>query len=122
MEKTLTIDGRQVTFKSTASTMLRYKSQFGKDLFADLMKMFPAMQMADKLSEDKIDSKDIDYETLQYIDFEVLYNIIWVLAKTANKEIPEPIEWLDEFDEFPIMKVLPELQDLMMHSLQGKKK
>ncbi|OEH52970.1 hypothetical protein AQ616_18880 [Oceanobacillus sp. E9] len=122
MEKTLTIDDKQVTFKSTGSTVLRYKSQFGKDFFADLMKMFPAMKMIEKLGKESIENKDIDYETLQYIDFELFYNIIWVLAKTADKNIPEPMEWLDGFEEFPIMEILPELQELMMHSLQGKKK
>ena len=33
MEKTLTIDGKEVRFKSTAATPLRYKAQFNKDYF-----------------------------------------------------------------------------------------
>ena len=39
MEKTILIDGKQVTFKSTAATPLRYKRQFGKDFFADIIKL-----------------------------------------------------------------------------------
>lgn len=113
MEKTLTIDGKQVTFKSTAATPLRYKAQFGSDLFVDLIKMYPLIDQ---------DTDNLDYETLKHIDFEVFYNIIWSLAKTADKSIPEPIEWLDNFDEFPIMEILPELQDLIASSFQGKKK
>ena len=31
MEKTLTIDGKQIRFKSTAATLIRYKTQFGRD-------------------------------------------------------------------------------------------
>lgn len=118
MEKTLTIDGKEVRFKSTAATTLRYKTQFGKDLFADLMKMYPLMQLQEK----GMDTDNLDYQTLQHIDFEVLYNIIWVLAKTADKTIPEPLEWLDEFSEFPVMDILPELQDLITKSLGTTKK
>lgn len=115
MEKTLTIDGKQVRFKSTAATPLRYKAQFGSDYFADLMKMLPLVNMKD-------DIEKLDYEALRLIDFEVFYNIIWALAKTADKTIPEPIEWLDGFDEFPILEILPQLQDLIASSFQGKKK
>lgn len=117
MEKTLTIDGRQVRFKSTAATAMRYKAQFSSDFFADLMKMGPVIQAVEKGQ----DFDNLDYATLQHIDFEVFYNLIWVLAKTADRDIPEPIEWLDTFSEFPIMEIMPQLQDLMMASFQGKK-
>ena len=116
MEKTLTIDGREVRFKSTAATSLRYKAQFGRDLFADLLKM---SKIADVLSN--AESEEMSYEELEKIDFELFYNIIWVLAKTADKSIPEPLEWLDTFSEFPINDILPELQDLLTASFQGKK-
>lgn len=118
MEKTLTIDGKQIRFKSTAATLIRYKTQFGRDFFADLLQMYPLMQ----LKSDGVDTDNLDYQTLKHIDFEVLYNICWVLAKTADKSIPEPVEWLDEFDEFPIMDILPELQDLITNSLGTTKK
>ena len=112
MEKTITIDGRDVRFKSTAAVAKRYKAQFGCDFFADLMKMVPMMgAMTDGKS-----LESMDYETMKHIDFTVFYNVIWVLAKTADKTIPEPLDWLDSFDEFPLMEILPELQDMMMSS------
>lgn len=113
MEKTIIIDNREVRFKSTAATPLRYKSQFGKDYFAEIMKM----EGLTNIKKEKIKAKDI-----QSIDFEVFYNIIWVLAKTADKNIQEPLEWLDGFDEFPLMEIIPELQDLIISSIQTKKK
>ena len=39
MEKTIEIDNKKVSFKSTAATPLRYKAQFGKDFFVDIMKL-----------------------------------------------------------------------------------
>lgn len=112
MEKTITIDGKDVRFKSTGATVLRYKAQFGRDFFADIMKL----QVLSKLG------KQPTAEQLQSIEIEVLYNLCWVLAKTADKSIPEPMEWLDTFDEFPIIEIIPQLQDLLISTFQSKKK
>lgn len=113
MEKTIEIDNKKVSFKSTAATPLRYKAQFGKDFFVDIMKLS---------SLDGLNSKKIDLKKIDKLDFDVFYNIIWVLAKTANKKIPDPITWLDEFEEFPLFDIIPELQDLILSSMQTKKK
>lgn len=116
MEKTIEIDGKQVTFKSTGATPLRYKAQFGKDYFKEIMKL----STLEKLN--KKNKNDLTVEDLEGLDFEVFYNIAWVMAKTANTDIPDPIAWLDTFDTFPMIEVIPELQDLMLASLQSKKK
>lgn len=113
MEKTIEIDSKKIRFKSTAATPLRYKAQFGKDFFADIMKLSAL---------EGLNSKKIDLKKIDKLDFEVFYNIIWVLAKTANKTIPEPITWLDEFEEFPLFEIIPELQDMILASMQTKKK
>ncbi|GEM04094.1 hypothetical protein HMI01_10820 [Halolactibacillus miurensis] len=113
MEKTINIDGRKVTFQSTGATPLRYKKQFGQDFFTDLMKM-------QGLS--KIKSKNPTYEQIKQLDMEVFYNVAWVLAKTADSSIPEPMDWLDTFEVFPLMEIMPELQDLMLSSMQTSKK
>jgi hypothetical protein len=114
MEKTLTIDGKQIPFKSTGATALRYKAQFRKDLLAEIMKL----GFLEKLSN----LEELDPSDLEGADFEVIYNFIWVLAKTADPTISDPITWLDGFDEFPILEILPEVQDLLMSTIQGKKK
>ena len=38
MEKTITIDGKQVKLKANAASAKRYKAQFRRDLFADMFK------------------------------------------------------------------------------------
>lgn len=115
MEKTITIDGRDVTFKSTAATPLRYKAQFGSDFFADILKMYPLTRL-------DLTSEDLDYEALKALDLDVFYNLLWTFAKTADKSIPDPITWLDGFDEFPLFEIIPELMDLLMRNLQASKK
>lgn len=111
MEKTIVIDGKNVSFRSTGATPLRYKAQFGNDFFAEIVKL-DGMTKVD--GEGKTD--------ISGIDFEVFYNLAWVLAKTADSSIKDPLTWLDTFDEFPIVDILPELQDLIFATLQGKKK
>lgn len=113
MEKTITIDGKDVRFKSTAATPLRYKAQFGKDYLTEILKLSALRSLA---------KEDIEAEDLEGLDFEVFYNIAWVMAKTANKEIGDPLTWLDGFNEFPMLEIIPELQDMMLSTLQSKKK
>lgn len=116
MEKTLEIDGKQVTFKSTGATAIRYKAQFGRDFLADILKMQKAFEGQDP------NNLDLNVVDLNLIDFDTFYNIAWVLAKTANKSIPDPFTWLDSFDVFPMDEVIPELQDMISSTLTGKKK
>ncbi len=116
MEKTITIDGQKIRFKSNGATPLRYKAQFGRDYFKEILKLTPLEKMQD--------NKTVNFsmDDLELVDFEIFYNIAWIMAKTADPTIQEPIEWLDQFDEFPLSEIIPELQDLMISSFQTTKK
>jgi hypothetical protein len=116
MEKTIVIDGQKVRFKSNGATPLRYKAQFGRDYLKEILKM-SALTNVKKKKDNQIDVKD-----LEVLDFEVFYNIAWIMAKTADPTIPEPIEWLSTFEEFPIDEIFPEMQELMLASLSSSKK
>ena len=105
MEKILTIDGRQVRFKSTGAFLLRYKAQFGRDALRDIFKL-----------QDAVDSKN-RIKNIDALDLEVFYNLVWTLAKTADPSIPPPLEWLDTFGEFPLVEIVPEVIDLIFSSL-----
>ena len=107
--KIIEIDGKQIKFKATAATALRYKEQFGKDYFSELCKL-EDLQKAMK-------SKKSNSEKLASINFELFYNIAWVFAKTADNTIPEPIEWLDGFNVFPMVEIIPQLQELIAMSV-----
>lgn len=111
MEKTLIIDGKEVTFKATGALPKRYKMQFGRDFFADLFGM-----------ESTIKKKNISADDIRKIDFDVFYDIAWTLAKTADNTIPDPLTWLDGFETFPIIEIMPELQDMLSATIATKKK
>lgn len=119
MEKTIEIDGKKVKLKSTAGTPKRYKAQFRHDYFSELLKLSKLMAGTNGKT---FDLAEIDYSELEYLDFEVFYNFIWVLAKTADKNIGDPQDWLDEFETMPISEVFPEIIDLLESSISTKKK
>lgn len=116
MEKTITIDGKEIKFKTNGATPLRYKAQFQKDYFKEILKLSSLEKLAGK------EKSEIDYNDLDALDFEVFYNIAWIMAKTADPTIAEPVEWLEQFEEFPMADIIPELQDLMLASFQTSKK
>ena len=118
-EKTSEMDGKKVKLKSTAGTPKRYKAQFRKDYFSELLKLSKLMAGNDG---EEFDLAKIDYSELDYLDFEVFYNFIWVLAKTADKNIGDPLDWLDEFDSMPLAEIFPEIIDLLESSISTKKK
>ncbi|RBP89399.1 hypothetical protein DFO70_11146 [Cytobacillus firmus] len=118
MIKTITIDGKDVVFKSTAATPIRYKMQFGSEFFTDVLKLNKVITTISSVE----DKNNLDLDVLTQIDFDMFYNIIWVFAKNADKSISDPITWLDSFDEFPIFDILNELMDLLLHTLGNSKK
>lgn len=95
MEKTLTIDGRQVEFKSTGGILMRYRNQFNSEFFADLT--------------DLTSAADGNISKFSYAPIE---RIIWTLAKTADSTIPDPQTWYDSFENFDILKVWKDIAEL----------
>ena len=104
MEKIIKIDGRDVKFKSSGGTMYRYKAQFGREYLADIIDL-------DKCRMDSEDGKTT-YDMTKF-PLEMMYNLAWVLAKTADDTIPPPLEWLDSFEVFPIIDIWSELGELI---------
>ena len=101
MEKILNIDGRQVKFKSTGAFLLKYKAQFHRDALKDIYKIQGAL------------GEDNEIANIEALDLEVFYDLVWTLAKTADPNIDPPMEWLDTFEEFPLMDIIPEIIDLI---------
>ncbi|MDD9149260.1 hypothetical protein OYT88_11915 [Sporolactobacillus sp. CQH2019] len=114
MEKAITIDGKSVRLKTSGAFPMRFQTQFHKDYFKELLKIAPLGKLGKK--------KQFDLSDLEKIDFDLFYDIIWTMAKTADPSIPEPLTWLDGFEEFPIIDIISEIQDMLMAMLQTKKK
>lgn len=107
MEKTLIISGKPTKFKCTGGFLIRYKQLTGRDLLKHIM----SMESTDGNTYANVDEDKVDTE--------ILFNIIWILAKTTDNNIPDLLDWLDEFESFPIAKIMMELQSLLANAFES---
>ena len=97
MERIISINGREVGFKATASTTKRYREKFNRDLFKDIQDLIP------KMNENE----------LGVTELECFMNIAYIMAWQYDNSVPsDPDEWLDEFEMFDIYMVLPQIIEL----------
>ena len=102
LEKTVTISGREVKFRSSATVPRLYRIKFKRDIFKDLAKL-----------EKSYKGKTEEGEEMQIEDLEIFENVAYIMAYHADHSIPGTIdEWLDQFEMFSIYEVLPEILEL----------
>ena len=101
MEKTLTIDGKAVKFKTSAALPRLYRETFRRDVFLDLNKARAGIKKKNASAD------DLPVETL-----EVIENLAYCMAKYADPSIPDNIyDWLDQF---PTTAIYTVAQDILI--------
>lgn len=138
MEKTIKIGNKSVKLNNNISWAIAYRDQFGRDIIPALMPMLAgaldifAGLVADTGKANEISVSDLaklaDGDALinavihiggfEFVDF---INITWALAKCADKDIPEPREWVEQFDSFPLDIVAPEVIKLIFKGVISSK-
>ena len=135
MIKTIKIDNKEVRLSNNVSWALIYKNQFGSDIIQALMPMIAgALDILSGLvnATGEINFKDlakiadgdefvnamIHIGNLEFTDF---LNITWSLAKAADDDIPEPMEWVKQFDSFPVDTIAPAVVSLLIKGLVSSK-
>jgi hypothetical protein len=132
LEKTIQISGTSVRLKTSGAFPLRYKAQFHKDYFKELFRLMPLLKINEKTKSETNgeESKEENSEAaelqgfidnLDLVDFDIFYQIVWTMAKTADPNIPEPLTWLDSFETFPIIEVIPQMQDMLVAMISTEK-
>lgn len=102
IEKTIKVDDREVTFRSSATIPRLYRLKFGRDIFRDIQKL-----------EKSYSAKNTEAKELEIDDLEIFENVAYIMALHADPHIPGTIEdWLDGFNMFSIYEILPEILDL----------
>jgi hypothetical protein len=133
MEKTITIDGKEVRFKATASFPLLYKANFNVDVLTIIMPLLSeviggASGMVTKetfkngsllLTPETISMALEGVYSLELID---VMNLLWTMAKCADDEIPDPVKWFGQFEEFPVVDIAIQVFPMLFSSLLSKKK
>ena len=103
IQKNITIDGIEVSFKASAAVPRLYRLKFGRDIYKD----FAALQKS--VSEGDDNKSSLNIESL-----EVFENIGYIMAKHAQPDVvpDSPDEWLEGFNTFSIYEILPQLIEL----------
>ena len=104
MERTINIGGKNIPFKATGATALRYRQRTGRGFMEDVTELLAALQSPAGMSGANLD---------------MFLIVAHIMAQQADPTIPaDPEEWLDQFDMFSIYEVLPQLVELWGLSTQ----
>ena len=107
-QRTVEIDGRQITLRATARTPRLYRQTFGRDMMQDMAKL-----------RDAYNARVKDGVDLSMVDLEIFENLAYIMAKQADPSIPDsPDDWLDTFGMFSIYEIFPDMLKLWKSSVQ----
>ena len=101
MVKTITVDGKSVTFKASAAIPRMYRLKFRRDIMQDMKDIEKATQ-------------EPGLEGISPRLLDAFENMAFLMAKHATPdEVPETVEeWLDGFDTFSIYAVFPVISEM----------
>ena len=104
MEKTLTIDGKDVKFRATAAVPRLYRIKFRRDIIQDMQTIQTALK-----EQEKDGGGSLPPEALTMFE-----NVAYIMAKHGDKDVVpnDPDEWLDSFSTFSIYEIVQEIIDL----------
>lgn len=113
MEKVVIVDGKEVGFKATALTLRLYRHLLGKDMVSDMAKLMKAYRKAEALGPNATEEEKQEAQ-LKVADLEIFENAAWVMARQYDpaNTAKSPDEWLDGFNTFAIMEVMPTIVEL----------
>lgn len=133
MIKEITIsENQKIKLNASLGWVLRYRAQFGHDILPDLLPMLEsglvlvggAMDESGELEWRKL----LEFDTVSTAmisfagaEFTTALNIIWAMAKNADESIPAPFDWVNQFENFPLDKIVPEVLDALISTVVSEK-
>lgn len=138
MEKTIKIGKKSVKLNNNTGWAIEYRDQFGHDIIPTLMPLLASViDVIGGIVKETGKTKDIGIaDVLAIIDTDSMMdaiihasgfeyveviNITWALAKCADEDIPEPREWVRQFETFPLDKIVPDVFELIFRGLVSSK-
>lgn len=125
-------ENQKIKLNASLGWVLRYRAQFGHDILPDLLPMLEsglvlvggAMDESGELELRKL----LDFDTVSSAmisfagaEFTTALNIIWAMAKNADDSIPAPFEWANQFENFPLDQIVPEVLDAVINTVVSEK-
>lgn len=110
MEKTVTIDGKEVRFRASAAIPRLYRLKFERDILVDMK----------SIAEQLKGQEEATFSTLPLETLSMFEDVAYLMARHADPQgVPADVdEWLDTFDTFSIYQVFPVIMDLWGANLQ----
>lgn len=125
-------ENQKIKLNASLGWVLRYRAQFGHDILPDLLPMLEsglvlvggAMDESGELEWRKL----LEFDTVSSAmisfagaEFTTALNIIWAMAKNADESIPAPFDWANQFENFPLDKIIPEVLDALISTVVSEK-
>lgn len=117
MKKTIEVGEKQITLESNAFTPLAYKKQFNKDFFQELFALARIFKGKKEFS-----MENLSEDPVQAFDTELFYRFFWIFAFTANSQIPNFLEFYNEYSDLTFESIVTSIVALIEASFVTKKK
>ena len=139
MEKTVKLDSKtSIKLSNNIGWMMVYKNQFGRDIVPVLIPALNAVvevalqvardtdgkgvagvaEVLRVLDTDTVTEAMIDLAGVELVD---LINIVWAMAKAADDDIEEPMEWAKTLPVFPLDVIGPVVYDMVLKCMVSSK-
>ena len=100
--------------------MLRYKRQFGRELYPDLVKIYNLLPVLKRYKDDPRKPDEYSEEekvqlaqVVLGIESEWMYDVAFIMAQQADPSITDELTWLDSFEDINILSVFIQLMPLI---------
>lgn len=119
MERTVTIDGREVRLRASAAIPRLYRLKFRRDIIQDMASIQRSMEREKENVSDSDTGKD-GPSTLPLEALTLFENIAYLMARHADpQQVPDSVDgWLDGFETFSIYQVMPVIQEMWEENLR----
>lgn len=138
MENIIKIGEHDVRLNNNIGWVMEYRDQFGKDILPVIMPFITSMiESVSTVIADADNNGEITTTTiaealsgrsldvvlpLYQADFvDLVINVIWAMAKTADDTIEPPKKWVRQFDGFYLDEILPEVLDMVLRGFVSSK-
>lgn len=120
MERLVKVNEKQsVRLRASALFIFVYREHFNRDAMMDVFQITRAVTPLIKVANGIVDTDDMS--SLAEFDTEMFMNLIWAMAKNADKSIADRDEWYEQFDPFPVVEFLFEFIAFLAPSLVSEK-
>ena len=117
MRKVVTVGDKQLALESNAFTVILFKKQFNKDMFAELFKLAKLFE-----GKQEISPENMSDEQIEKFDTNIFNELFWIFACTANKNIPNFMDFFEAYSELNTIDIMNDVLELIQHSMVTQKK